>query len=86
MDDRMLEALCNQADVACNVIFRASHFLGDYIEFEPSDDKYLRVFLLAPRGAHPVFFKDKGDSYTKFKCSLGEFEAAYRSPYLDWQG
>jgi hypothetical protein len=71
MDNVLLQALCNQADVACNIVFRASHFLGDYIEFEPSDAKYLRVFLLAPRGAHPVFFKDKGDSYTKFKCSLG---------------
>jgi hypothetical protein len=28
------------------------------------------VFLLAPRGSRPVFFKKKGDSFSKVKCFL----------------
>jgi hypothetical protein len=62
MDDVLLKALCNQADIPCQVIFRVPHLLGEYIELVPSDDKYSRVYIIAARSAAPVVYWQTGDT------------------------
>jgi hypothetical protein len=58
----MLEAMCAQADIPCQVVFRVPHLLGEYIELVPSDDKYSRVFIIAARSAAPVVYWQTGDN------------------------